>query len=234
MSNAVSKVVIDVVIGGMSGRMGKELLQIAESESVQVLGGLSRSNPSLKTLIGAGARPQVVIDFSLPSATSLLVKECRELKIPLVSGVTGLSVAQVAELRAAAHDIPILHSSNMSVGVQILAKALEALRGVEGFDVVIEETHHRNKKDRPSGTALFLRDELVRRIGREPAEIVSLRGGGVIGEHRVLAMAESEVLTFQHTALSRSVFARGACRAARWLVAQGPGLYSLRDVLETH
>lgn len=225
---------IDVVIAGITGRMGKELQLIAQSESVQVLGGLSRSNPSLKTMIAAIARPQAVIDFSLPGATTALLQECRDLKIPLVSGVTGYSPEQLAELKAAAREIPVLHSSNMSLGIQMLAKALEALKGADGFDLVIEEVHHRHKKDRPSGTALLLRDELRERTGREPAEIVSLRGGGVIGDHRVMAMSESEVLTFQHTALNRTVFARGACRAARWLVGQKAGLYSLRDVLESH
>lgn len=225
---------IDVVIAGITGRMGKELQLIAQSESVQVLGGLSRSNPSLKTMVAAVARPQAVIDFSLPGATTALLQECRELKIPLVSGVTGYSPDQLAELKAASHEIPILHSSNMSLGIQMLAKALEALKGADGFDLVIEEVHHRHKKDRPSGTALLLRDELRARTGREPAEIISLRGGGVIGDHRVMAMSESEVLTFQHTALNRTVFARGACRAARWLVGQKAGLYSLRDVLESH
>ncbi len=225
---------IDVVIAGITGRMGKELQLIAQSESVQVLGGLSRSNPSLKTMIAAVARPQAVIDFSLPGATTALLQECRELKIPLVSGVTGYSPEQLAELKAASREIPVLHSSNMSLGIQMLAKALEALKGADGFDLVIEEVHHRQKKDRPSGTALLLRDELRERTGRDPAEIVSLRGGGVIGDHRVMAMSESEVLTFQHTALNRTVFARGACRAARWLVGQKAGLYSLRDVLESH
>ncbi len=225
---------IDVVIAGITGRMGKELQLIAQSESVQVLGGLSRSNPSLKTMIAAVARPQAVIDFSLPGATTALLQECRELKIPLVSGVTGYSPEQLAELKAASREIPVLHSSNMSLGIQMLAKALEALKGADGFDLVIEEVHHRQKKDRPSGTALLLRDELRERTGRDPAEIVSLRGGGVMGDHRVMAMSESEVLTFQHTALNRTVFARGACRAARWLVGQKAGLYSLRDVLESH
>ncbi|MBL7686891.1 MAG: 4-hydroxy-tetrahydrodipicolinate reductase [Bdellovibrionaceae bacterium] len=225
---------IDVVIAGITGRMGKELQLIAQSESVKVLGGLSRSNPSLKAMIAAVARPQAVIDFSLPGATTALLHECRELKIPLVSGVTGYSSEQLAELKAASREIPVLHSSNMSLGIQMLAKALEALKGADGFDLVIEEVHHRHKKDRPSGTALLLRDELRERTGREPVEIVSLRGGGVIGDHRVMAMSESEVLTFQHTALNRTVFARGACRAARWLVGQKAGLYSLRDVLESH
>lgn len=225
---------IDVVIAGITGRMGKELQMIAQSESVKVLGGLSRSNPSLKAMIAAVARPQAVIDFSLPGATTALLYECRELKIPLVSGVTGYSPDQLAELKAASREIPVLHSSNMSLGIQMLAKALDALKSADGFDLMIEEVHHRHKKDRPSGTALLLRDELRERTGREPAEIVSLRGGGVIGDHRVMAMSESEVLTFQHTALNRTVFARGACRAARWLVGQGPGLYSLRDVLESH
>lgn len=220
-----------VVIAGESGRMGQEIHRVASDESVEIIGGLTRSQASLKSVVARSGRPDVVIDFSLPEATRSLLEECKSLKMPLVSGVTGYSALQISEMKLAAKEIPILHSSNMSIGIQLLAKALDALKGAEGFDLIIEEIHHRHKKDRPSGTALLLRDELKSRVGREPSEIVSLRGGGVIGDHRVLALSESEALTFQHTALNRSVFARGACRAARWLVGRAPGFYSLRDVL---
>lgn len=223
-----------LLIAGWTGRMGKEIAAVASEFGFDVVGGLDSKTPLLNAWLKANSKagiPDVVIDFSLPVATGKLVAECAKNGVPYVSGVTGLSEKEAAALKKASKEIPVLHSANMSVGVQMLARALEALKGSDGFDVVIEEVHHRHKRDRPSGTALLLEKELQQRAGRKADEIVSLRGGGVLGEHRVIAISDSEKVIFEHVALNRAVFARGACRAARWLVGRGPGLYSLRDTL---
>ncbi len=219
------------VIVGRSGRMGKEIEAVASEFGLTIVGGVGRE-AGLAKCLAATPGVEVVIDFSLPVATDEVLKACVQAGVPLVSGVTGVSENDRVLMKKASEKIPILYSANMSLGIQILAKALESLKGVEGFDLSMEEFHHRHKRDRPSGTALLLDDELQKRVGRRAGEIVSLRGGGIFGEHRIYAMSESEVLTFSHQALNRAVFARGACRAARWIVGRSPGLYSLADLLE--
>jgi 4-hydroxy-tetrahydrodipicolinate reductase len=220
-----------VVVAGLTGRMGKEISGIAADCGLKIVGGLGRQSGSLADWIKANSKPDVVIDFSLPEATIAIAEACATNGIPLVSGVTGLSDTQKSALETAAKKIPVLYSANMSIGLQMLAKALDALKGAEGFDISIEDIHHRHKKDAPSGTAKLLNEELRRRTGQEAQEIVSLRGGGVIGTHRILALSESESLIFEHTALNRTIFARGACRAARWIVGRPAGYYSLRETL---
>jgi 4-hydroxy-tetrahydrodipicolinate reductase len=233
---------VKLLIAGRTGRMGQEIESIANEFGLNVIGGLDRKSGSLAEWLKSremsmkpdhvsNILPDVVIDFTLPAATVELAASCALNKIPLVCGVTGLGEVEKAALKKAATEIPVLYSANMSIGIQILAKALDALKGADGFDLSIEEIHHRRKKDRPSGTALLIDAELKERAGRKADEIVSLRGGGVIGVHRVLAMSESETLIFEHAALNRLVFARGACRAARWLVGREPGFHSLRDIL---
>jgi 4-hydroxy-tetrahydrodipicolinate reductase len=211
--------------------MGREIESLAALYSLDVIGGLGRSSGTLATWLKQNPKPQVVIDFSLPEATVEIASTCAAQGIPLVSGVTGIGEVDRGALHKAAEKIPVLYSANMSVGIQMLAKALDALKGAEGFDLSIEDIHHRHKKDRPSGTAILLNEELKSRTGRGAAEILSIRGGGVIGTHRVLALSDSESLSFEHNALNRTVFAHGACRAARWVVGRGPGFHSLRDIL---
>jgi 4-hydroxy-tetrahydrodipicolinate reductase len=222
---------VKVLIAGRSGRMGREIEGVVAEYGLEVIGGLGRSSGTLEKWLQGSAKPDVVIDFSLPVATSEIASTCASKGIPLVSGVTGISESDRRELEKAALKIPVLYSANMSVGIQMLAKALDALKGAEGFDFSIEDIHHRLKKDRPSGTAILLNEELKSRTGRGAEEIVSLRGGGVIGTHRVFALSDSETLTFEHNALNRTVFARGACRAARWVFGRSPGFHGLRDIL---
>lgn len=228
---SVNQKQISVLLAGRTGRMGKEIESVAHECGLQIIGGLDRKSGSIANWVKANSKPDVVIDFSLPEATVSIAADCADLGIPLVSGVTGISGSERQALEKASQKIPVLYSANMSIGIQMLAKALDALKGADGFDFAIEDIHHRHKKDRPSGTALLLDNELKDRTGRKAGEIVSLRGGGVVGTHRILALSESESLVFEHTALNRTVFARGACRAARWIVGRGPGFHGLRDTL---
>lgn len=220
-----------VLIAGRTGRMGREVEAVSGDYYFDVIGGLDRKSGSLSAWLEGSPKPDVVIDFSLPDATNEIAETCAANGIPLVSGVTGLDRKQIEALESAAKKITVLYSANMSIGLQMLAKALDALKGAAEFDLSIEEIHHRHKKDRPSGTAILLNAELKLRTGREASEVVSLRGGGVIGTHRILALSESESLVFEHTALNRAVFAHGACRAARWVLGRAPGFHTLRDTL---
>ena len=119
----------------------------------------------------------------------------------------------------------------MSLGVAVLTEALEVFSKISQYDFQIEEFHHNRKKDRPSGTAKSLQEKLEHSVGRKLPEPVSIRGGGIFGVHKVHAMAEEEHLVFEHIALNRAVFARGAVEAAQWLCSKKKGFYSMRDVL---
>ena len=120
----------------------------------------------------------------------------------------------------------------MSLGVAVLNQALELCSQLEGFDFQIEEFHHKRKKDNPSGTAITLQENLEKATERKLPPPIGMRGGGLFGIHKVWAFSEEEALLFEHQALNRAVFARGALKAARWLSQQEPGLYGMKDVLQ--
>lgn len=195
---------------------------------------------------------QVVVDFSSPEACAEAAGLAAERGVPFVSGTTGLDESQQTLLRKAAERIPLLHAPNMSVGVQLLLRLVaEAARAMgEGFDAEILEIHHRHKKDAPSGTALRLAETLAEALGRNLSQegrygregqvgartageigVMALRGGDVVGEHTVYFLGEGERIELTHKASSRSAFASGAIRAAKWIVGKPAGLYGMKDVL---
>ena len=148
-----------------------------------------------------------------------------------MSGVTGLTSEQKGELVKASGVTPIFWAPNMSLGVAVVARMLNEFSKLEGFDFQIEELHHTRKKDKPSGTALFLQDKLKKAVSAVVPEPMAIRGGGIFGIHRVWAMGEEETITLEHNAMNRRVFARGAFKAAKWILQQKSGLYSMDDVL---
>jgi 4-hydroxy-tetrahydrodipicolinate reductase len=175
---------------------------------------------------------QVIIDFSSPELLGDVVEWCEKRGVPLVSGTTGLTESDFSRMKKAAEKIPILWAPNMSLGIAVLNELIKGLSVVkEQFDFQIEEFHHIHKKDRPSGTALFLQNTLESEVGETVEPPIVIRGGGIFGDHKVWAMGQEETLCLQHTALNRRVFARGAIQAAKWLVNQSPGSYSMKDVI---
>jgi 4-hydroxy-tetrahydrodipicolinate reductase len=194
----------------------------------------------------------VAIDFTLPEALRGNVTTCVEQGIPLVIGTTGLTADDEAVLDGAADSIALLHGRNMSVGVNVLTElARQASRALGAdFDVEINEAHHRHKVDAPSGTALQLGESVAEGRGvaldsvatydrhgvgeaRAPGSIgfTSLRAGSIVGDHTVLFAADEEIIELRHRALDRTVFARGALRAAVWIAERQAGRYSMNDVL---
>ena len=188
----------------------------------------------------------VLIEFTTPEATV----EHLSHGLPHVIGTTGLSEEQLAEVEEAAQSAPIVLAPNMSVGVNLLREVVRDLAAkLEGYDIEVVEAHHRHKKDAPSGTALFLaraaaegRERSLEEVAvygregyapREPGEIGihALRGGAVVGEHRLVFYADGEEVEVVHRALSRRTFADGALRAARFAAGAKPGLYGMADVL---
>ncbi|MBX3041873.1 MAG: 4-hydroxy-tetrahydrodipicolinate reductase [Bdellovibrionaceae bacterium] len=230
---------IKVGVFGCGGRMGKEILNLLEKHETLVafLGVDRQGRPSgfQKTVRDLKApevkEVDVWIDFSSIAAFDEILDFVSVERKPLVSGTTGLSESQKAKLQKVAASTPILWASNMSLGVAVLNQALKLFSQLEGFDFQIEEIHHNRKKDNPSGTALTLQDTLVQAVGKALPSPIGIRGGGVFGVHKVWAFSDEEQLMFEHQALNRSVFARGALRAAEWLSSRGPGYYGMQDVL---
>ena len=190
---------------------------------------------------------EALIEFTTPEATVGHLAYGK----PVVIGTTGLTEEQRADVESAAQTVPIVLAPNMSVGVNLLREVARELSEKLGddYDIEIVEAHHRNKVDAPSGTALLLaraaaegrgRDlgelAVYGREGRSPREegeigIHAVRGGAVVGEHRVIFYGSGEEVEVTHRALSRRTFANGSLRAARFVANAEPGLYSMRDVL---
>lgn len=219
---------IKIGVIGASGRMGQEIQSvISENQNLENYCPVDRGqDPGAKA-----SEVDVWIDFSSPEALSKNLEWAVNNQKAFVCGTTGFSDEQFRLLESAAKKIPVLWSSNMSMGVAVLNEALKALSAIADFDFQIEEIHHSRKKDKPSGTAITLKQNLEKVLNKSIPDTLAIRGGGVFGVHKIFAMSDEEVLTFEHTALNRTVFAKGAVKAATWLVTQKPGLYQIRDVL---
>jgi 4-hydroxy-tetrahydrodipicolinate reductase len=197
----------------------------------------------------------VVVDFTLPVATIAHAGLAAAIGTPLVIGTTGLGADHVKAIKKAAATAPIVHAANMSVGVNLMLGLTEQVAGLLGYDFDIEvvEMHHRHKVDAPSGTALAIGqaaaagrgvelDSVAQKVrdghtgprGVGDIGFATLRGGDVVGEHTIVFAGEGERIEITHKAASRAIFARGAVRAAQWVVGKRPKLYSMRDVLGFH
>jgi 4-hydroxy-tetrahydrodipicolinate reductase len=171
--------------------------------------------------------PQVIIDFSSPEAFNKSVDYALQFKVPLVNGTTGLKEEHINKLKNVSKDIPVVQSFNFSLGIQMLLKCTEILKEkLPDWDIEVSETHHRFKKDKPSGTALMIKDV----IGKE-INMSSLRLGNVAGEHAVYFGSLGEVISIKHTALSRRAFAEGAVKSTYFLLDKPNGFYTIKDVL---
>ncbi len=220
--------------------MGQEIAKaLSTNQKTKAYLGVSRSGKAAgyeKTVDGLKPTDfknvNVVIDFSSKENFRKVLEFCVENKFPLVSGTTGVDSKDLRLLATAGKKIPVLWAPNMSVGVAVLAKALAALEKISDFDFQLEELHHSQKKDKPSGTALFLQHTLEKAVGKKCPEPVAIRGGGIFGVHKIYAMSDDEVLVFEHSALNRKVFAKGAITVSEWLIQKKPGLYSMSDVVK--
>ena len=178
---------------------------------------------------------EVVIEFTTPDVTVSHAQLARDLRKAMVIGTTGLSDAQLETLRLAAQAIPIVLSPNMSPGVSVLCELAQAAAQRLGeYDVEIVESHHKQKKDAPSGTAKRLAEVLAAARKQLPGAIPvhAVRAGDIVGDHTVIFAGPSERLELTHRAHTRDVFAQGALRAARFVAEQKPGLYDMADVLK--
>ncbi len=251
---------IRIVVNGILGRMGQAVAsEVLAQEDLVLSGGVDTletyhadeivvSTDADEVLVDT----DVVIDFSSPAGLSNIASQCRQKKIPMVTGTTALSGSEKDQLIGLAEVVPVVQSYNFSPGINLLLNLLQqTARVLEGeYDAEIVDIHHRRKKDSPSGTALLLARTLAGaagssaddaiRLGRSGNDlsredeigIHSLRGGSVVGEHQVHFFTENENIVITHQSLSRRGFAAGAIRAAEWVVEQKPGLYTMANVLE--
>lgn len=233
-----------VGVTGYKGRMGKLLVhEIEAAEDMQFAGGIDMGDDAQILFDQA----DVVIDFSAPDATITHARLAASTKTALVIGTTGLNEIQERKVSEAAERTAIMYTANMSVGVNILMALVQqaASRLETDWDIEIFETHHNQKIDAPSGTALALGKAAQK--GRGGGEFVTdrngkrnigdigyavQRGGDIVGEHDVTFFSQGERITLGHKATDRSLFAKGAIRAARWVKDKEAGLYSMRDVLD--
>lgn len=248
---------MDIILCGCGGHMGRAVAEAAAAAGHRIVAGVDRCTdgsfpfPVYPTAEAATEKADVLIDFSHPSALHGVLAAATDRGLPAVIATTGLDDAQIAAIRETATKIPVFFSSNMSVGVAVLAALTKKAAAVLGgdFDIELVEMHHNRKLDAPSGTALMLADaarqglahpvEYVydrhdRRQKRAPEEIgiSSVRGGNIIGEHQVIFAGGDEVLTLTHRAQSRSIFAAGALRAAAFLLEQPAGLYTMDALVQ--
>jgi 4-hydroxy-tetrahydrodipicolinate reductase len=268
----VSAVRVPIVIAGAAGRMGRMLASLARADTgLEVVGALEApGHPQLGTDVGtlsggqacgvtisdslerAAVRGAVLIEFSAPAPSLEHLRQATSLGLSSVIGTTGFSATEQGELVQLATGVACVQAANMSVGVTALLEVVRQLAQRLGpsFDIEVAETHHRLKKDSPSGTALALaraaaegrgarledwavygREGLVGERPREQIGVMALRGGDVVGDHTVYFYGTGERVEITHRAQSREAFASGALRAAAWVAAQPPGLYTMRDVL---
>ncbi|WOI53386.1 4-hydroxy-tetrahydrodipicolinate reductase [Parvularcula sp. LCG005] len=245
-----------ILVSGPSGRMGQQVYRAVELDEDSVFSGFL-CDPSTPTGgpvfpdVNQAPPADVLIDFTLPKAAAQFATACSAKGVALVTGTTGLDADQQATVERAAKYIPIVQAGNFSLGVNVLTALVEQAAGLlKDFDIEITEAHHRFKVDAPSGTALMLGHAAAagRDVELDAAAVYAregqtgarqegqigfsvIRGGGIIGDHDVSLISETEQVTLSHRALDRSLFAKGALVAAKWAKGRAPGLYSMRDVL---
>jgi len=237
----------DVRVGAALERPGSDVLGRDAGE----IAGISRLGLAVESdLAAALSRIDVLIDFSSPTATIEHLRLCRERGVRMVIGTTGFESDQRDQIRAAADRIAIVQSPNMSVGVNLCFRLAELAAEVigKGSEIAVRETHHAQKKDAPSGTALHLGEVVARAlgIGFEGAAVranmrngkadgairfESVRKGDIVGDHTVSFATADERVEITHRAFDRKTFAEGAVRAAKWVAGRERGLYDMQDVL---
>lgn len=248
-----------LIMHGCNGKMGQVISSLVEADkTVEIVAGIdargsgNNSYPVFTNLQSCTIEADAIIDFSTAAAVDGVLEYCVEQGIPCVLCTTGLSEEQLAKVRAASSKVAVLKSANMSLGINLLLKLLKEAAGVlapAGYDMEIVEKHHNQKIDAPSGTALALADAIneefdnsyhyvydrsskrEKRDGKEIG-ILAMRGGTIVGDHDVIFAGEDEVITFSHSAYSKSVFAKGAIEAAKFLAGRPAGLYDMSNVID--
>ncbi|HEX5490357.1 MAG TPA: dihydrodipicolinate reductase C-terminal domain-containing protein [Candidatus Udaeobacter sp.] len=220
---------IRLTIIGAAGRMGKSVVDVAQNDPEIQIAALCDLGDSIESGL---KNSDVAIDFSQAESLEEICRAALHHRKPLVIGTTGHSQRQREILEETGRSVAIVLASNFSVGVNVLfwlTRKTAELLGSD-FDPEIIETHHKMKKDSPSGTAKSL-GEILKTLRNSEISIQSIREGEVVGEHTVIFAGPGERLELTHRAADRAIFAAGALRAAKWIINKAAGLYSMQDVL---
>lgn len=252
---------LKIVVCGAAGRMGREIISVAQKNNgIKVIAGVEEKAsafvgkkiedvPVFDDILKVIEKSDVVVEFTSSKATMENLKKAAKFKKPYCIGTTGFTEKEIKQIKMFAKKFPIFLSPNMSVGVNHLFNLVKnTVEILSEYDIEIVETHHRMKKDAPSGTALKIAN-VIKRIkpdvnfiyGRQGLKgertkneicINAVRGGDVVGEHRILFMGQGEFLELRHYATSRQCFAWGTIQAVKFLAEQSAGLYSMEDFLK--
>ncbi|MDE5830686.1 MAG: 4-hydroxy-tetrahydrodipicolinate reductase [Clostridia bacterium] len=246
---------MNILVSGALGRMGKEVIDCISNNSdlnficgFNQFAGMVGDIPVYDKISDIKEIPDVIIDFSHVHLTLEIIKYAKEKHIPIVIATTGFNSEQEKILEDYSKDLPIFKSANMSFDINLMCKLLSQIAPLfANSDIEITEVHHRNKVDAPSGTALMLantindaldgkmkyvynRHDLSQKRGDNEIGLTSIRGGNIVGEHTVQFFGPNDTFEIKHTSYSRSVFAEGAVKAARFIVDKPNGLYSMNDM----
>lgn len=250
---------VKILMHGCNGKMGRMITEIVKNEEDTVIAagvdkftGIPNDYPVFEKIAQCDVDVDVVIDFSNAGAVDELLDYCEKKSLPVVLCTTGLSDEQLKKVDECSKEIAVLKSANMSMGINLLLKLLKDAAKVlapAGYDIELVEKHHNQKLDAPSGTALALADSINEAMGNEyeyvydrsqvrkkrdakEIGISAVRAGTIVGEHEVIFAGTDEVIEFKHTAYSRSVFAKGAVEAGKFLAGQPAGMYDMGDVIQ--
>lgn len=248
-----------IIISGCNGHMGRVVESLCQADpqveiaaGFDVMGTADHDYPVYSSPAQFTGHADAVIDFSSPAALDGLLAFAKATKTPLVLATTGYTPEQVAQIGAAALEVPIFRSANMSLGINVLLELVKKAASILGdsYDIEIVERHHRRKVDAPSGTALMIADAAAAACGHEteyvferhstrhPRDkkeigISAVRGGTIVGEHEIIFAGHDEVMEIKHTALSREIFAQGAVEAAKFMATvTQPGMYDMSQLVK--
>lgn len=249
---------VRIIMSGCNGYMGRVVAEIVDADQdAEIVAGIDLADngdkkfPVFTSAADCDVEADVLIDFSSPKALDGLLAYCTEKQVPAILCTTGYTQEQLGQIKEASGKVALMKSANMSLGVNMLLKLVKdaaKLLAPAGFDMEIVEKHHNLKVDAPSGTALALADSLNEALGqkyeykydrsqerkrRDKYEIgiSAVRGGNIVGEHEVIFAGLDEVVEFKHTAYSKSVFAKGAVQAAKYIAGKPAGFYDMGDVV---
>lgn len=249
---------VKIIMHGCNGKMGQVITDMVKNDdTAEIVAGIdvvdNRDNgyPVFTDIDACDVPADVIIDFAAAVAVDKLLDYSVKHKIPVVLCTTGLSEAQIAKIEEASRKVAVLRSANMSLGINTLMKLLKEAANIfapAGYDIEIVEKHHNQKVDAPSGTALALADsinearnneyeyvydrsQVRKKRDKKELGISAVRGGTIVGEHEVIFAGVDEVIEFKHTAYSKSVFAKGAVEAGKYLAGKSAGLYNMSDVI---
>ncbi len=249
---------VKIIMHGCNGKMGQVITDMVKNDdTAEIVAGIdvvdNRDNgyPVFTDIDACDVPADVIIDFAAAVAVDKLLDYSVKHKIPVVLCTTGLSEAQIAKVEEASKKVAVLRSANMSLGINTLMKLLKEAANIfapAGYDIEIVEKHHNQKVDAPSGTAIALADsinearnneyeyvydrsQVRKKRDKKELGISAVRGGTIVGEHEVIFAGVDEVIEFKHTAYSKSVFAKGAVEAGKYLAGKSAGLYNMSDVI---